>query len=202
MVGHDKAIAALKKLLQTPITASGREHGYHVMFEESDRAAIILLGSMVDTSLSTYIGQKFKSLNSDEKKELFRFEAPLGSFSNRIKFAQALGMATRTERRMLDTIREMRNAAAHANARVDFETVAIVAGVVSMFSNDQAKIILDEEWPAACLRGVYAIICMKLLRAIDTGRHIKNLDGVFRSGRRSMKREAQRLALLEKLSAQ
>ncbi|MGM4967818.1 MltR family transcriptional regulator [Tardiphaga sp. 1201_B9_N1_1] len=68
---------------------------------------------------------------SDEKEAdravsgLFEGEAPLSSFSAKIKIGYALGLYGKIVRDDLDTIRTVRNAFAHSTVHLDFKTPAV-----------------------------------------------------------------------------
>jgi hypothetical protein len=109
------------------------------MDEESPRATLILTGSMIDNILAYKLAERMPGINQDESERIFGPEGPLGSFSNRIRLAHALGIIGRPLKRRLEMIKEMRNTAAHAHARLDFTNPVIVSAVASLFdksSND------------------------------------------------------------------
>jgi len=65
-------------------------------------------------------------LNKKERERvdgLFGGDAPLATFSSKIKLAFALGLITRKTRRQLDVIRQLRNDFAHARGALDFDDV-------------------------------------------------------------------------------
>jgi hypothetical protein len=100
-----------------------KDHAKHMM-EEGDRAAIILFASSIEGTLLYMLKESMPTLNSDEKDRIFNFEGPCGSFSNRIRLAQGLGLIDRQTRKHIELIKEMRNVAAHSYSRVTFDTPA------------------------------------------------------------------------------
>jgi DNA-binding MltR family transcriptional regulator len=66
------------------------------------------------------------SLSIEERDRLFTGTGPLSSFSTKIQLAYAMGIIGKKVRHDLDTIREMRNAMAHASKQINFETKEIV----------------------------------------------------------------------------
>jgi len=59
------------------------------------------------------------------EEELFKSNAPLSSFSSRIKMAYYLGKLSASARRDLETIRSVRNDFAHHPEHLDFEVQSI-----------------------------------------------------------------------------
>lgn len=88
---------------------------------ESDRGAIILAATTLEDRLQAAILGKMVNLNSDETSRLFGPDAPLGTFSAKIRLAQALGILERQEARAVDILREMRNACAHCRGDISFK---------------------------------------------------------------------------------
>jgi len=56
-----------------------------------DRAAAIVLGSLVDTGLERVLKRRMRELTKSEYQDLFE-SGPLSSFSSRLKIAYALGL--------------------------------------------------------------------------------------------------------------
>src|ERR1700733_14248269 len=88
---------------------------------ESDRTTIILMGALVDDALKQVISLKIPcEPDETEKKHIFRFEGPLGSFSSRIEIATLFGIIDEKTYLQLETIRELRNACAHSKRLLRF----------------------------------------------------------------------------------
>lgn len=82
---------------------------------QSDRAAFILLATRLDNALAMALQNVFRrDLSVDQKRGLFDFQGPAGSFSGRIKLAYALRIIDRDNRVRLDILREIRNVCAHS----------------------------------------------------------------------------------------
>jgi hypothetical protein len=58
------------------------------LYGASDRAAAVMLGSMVETSLSRLLTKLFRSdLKSKDQRQIFEYEGALGSFASKIVMA-------------------------------------------------------------------------------------------------------------------
>ncbi len=62
------------------------------------------------------------ALTDDETNKLFSGSAPLGSFATRIGLAYALGIYGPRTRHDLQILKDIRNAFAHANLAINFDT--------------------------------------------------------------------------------
>ena len=87
--------------------------------KETDRGCALFASSYLDKGLSDLL---YCALAADKKIEndLFEGNAPLASFSARIKMAFYLGKISKVERRDLDLIRKIRNEFAHNADAIDF----------------------------------------------------------------------------------
>ncbi|MEM6812240.1 MAG: hypothetical protein AAF549_07215 [Pseudomonadota bacterium] len=86
---------------------------FEVLSEESDRGAILITASMLDETLKKLLLARFvegESLN----KLLNGFNAPIGTFSARIKAARAIGVISEEWQRELNILRNIRNEFAHS----------------------------------------------------------------------------------------
>jgi DNA-binding MltR family transcriptional regulator len=92
---------------------------------ETDRGAVILLATVFEDKLSDALLKTMKPLNSDEKSRLFNYDAPLGTFSAKIRMSHALGILNKEMFRMAEVIREMRNACAHSRKGISFADPAL-----------------------------------------------------------------------------
>lgn len=92
--------------------------------KETDRGCALFATSYLDKALSDLLSC---ALAYDKKIEndLFCGNAPLSSFSSRIKLAFYLGKISKVERRDLDLLRKIRNEFAHHANEIDFESEKI-----------------------------------------------------------------------------
>lgn len=91
---------------------------------ESDRGCALFAAAYLDVSLSDLL---YVSLVESKKIEtdLFKGTAPLSNFSSRIKLAYYIGLISKSTRRDLDTIRDIRNDFAHKVETISFQTQSI-----------------------------------------------------------------------------
>ena len=159
-MSHEAASAALRALLRRELfEIHPLDHRGHIR-NESDRTSIILSAAMNERHLVERLSECLAGANSDEKNRLFAFEGPLGSFSNRIRMAQALEIIDRQTRRYLDLIREMRNAAAHAHPSLTFATPEIRSAVEHLFQPPLREVVAG--WQPGRVRRAFEIFCANL----------------------------------------
>lgn len=99
---------------------------------ETDRGAIILATTALEDELQRALIAVFQPLNSTEKDELFGFEAPLRSFSAKIRLAYALGILDKPRKRIAEVVRVMRNTCAHAGQATSFYDKALMNALYFM----------------------------------------------------------------------
>lgn len=87
---------------------------------ESPRGAVLVACSFLEEQLRGIV-DAFWVDTSDKAMLLEGFNAPLGTFSARIKAAHCLGLISDMERDDLDTLRKIRNEFAHSH-RISFDT--------------------------------------------------------------------------------
>jgi DNA-binding MltR family transcriptional regulator len=91
---------------------------------ESDRGAVLTAGAYLDERLSEML-KGFLAEVKETDDLLFGFNAPIGTFSSRIKAAYSLGLIQENEFKELNTIRKIRNEFGHSWKKVSFETQQI-----------------------------------------------------------------------------
>jgi hypothetical protein len=159
-MSHESVIASLKKLIkQDLLTIDPKEHAHYTM-GESDRTSIILCASLIEDMIVRKLEAKMPSINADERNRLFNFEGPCGSFSNRIRMAQALGIIDRPLKKRIELVKEMRNVAAHSHAHVGFDTIEIKKATAALLAPAQADEIAG--WPHRRVRAVFTSFTMML----------------------------------------
>jgi DNA-binding MltR family transcriptional regulator len=133
MVSRSDALRALKALHRQPINLDKTPRELFdpdTIYGDAtkDRAVALVAATILDQSLQMAIATRLISLNSDETEGLFgpNQEAPLSSFSARIKIGYAIGIYNRIFREDLDCIRLIRNAFAHVHGHIDYKTTAII----------------------------------------------------------------------------
>lgn len=85
---------------------------HEIIDEKNERSLIILCSSIIDDQLYSILNKFF--LDVPEKKEdLLKGDNPLSTFSSRIKTLYRLGIIDEQFRKILDTVRSIRNSCAH-----------------------------------------------------------------------------------------
>lgn len=136
---------------------------------ETDRGAVILMGAHIEDALQEKIEESFGRLNSDEHDRIFGPDQIIGSFSAKIRIAQALQIIDRETANLCHVIREMRNACAHSRGELSFEddllrdALKILLKTIAANPDDPSHLE-----PKNC-RGHMMIVVHYLLRLIDTG---------------------------------
>ena len=142
---HSKIFIALRALQKEPfdMSKSPRElFAPHEVYGPAtqDRAIALVGATNIDMTLEHAIKTHLVQLNSRENQELFGPDAPIGSFSARIKMGYAIGIYGRKFRDDLDRIRYIRNTFAHVQKHLDFTTPEIVAAC------NEIRIVEEGNW--------------------------------------------------------
>lgn len=91
---------------------------------------------------------------------MFKGDAPLASFSARIRMAYALGIISKEMRADLDAIRDIRNVFAHAQKHITFDTHAVRSACLSL----KARMAdISDVPPPDTARDHYEQACITLL---------------------------------------
>jgi hypothetical protein len=189
-VGREEAVRRLRNYAKVGLGAAEGNFG-DALNNETDRGAVILLASAIEDVLENRLKREMVKLSADEADRLFGTEAPLGSLSAKTKLAYALGIIDRDAVRMIDLLRDMRNACGHSRQELSFETPVLrdVAKVLLTFLSD------DEINPkhGMVMRLYVSWVAGWLTRYVSTGSR-KEADAVVQE----MIRHAQREAAEEK----
>lgn len=147
-----------------------------VLSEESDRGAVIILVSIIDDVLAAALERKMVPLNSDEKARLFGFDAPLGSFSARIKMAYALGVIDKDDRDDLNVMRAMRNACAHSRGGLSFDDEVLRHAMALLVTPGEMRVhIINDEMPF--MRKINFMAIIRFLMAKIGGSSSEEAEG-------------------------
>lgn len=122
------AVARLKAFYRQMLddTPEAAQQWMDELAKETDRTVIILCSTLVEDALAKAIKAKMPHLSPAEMEKLFDFDRAFGTFSRLIDVAHALQIIRSRERDSCHLLREMRNAAAHAQSHLDFSTPQIV----------------------------------------------------------------------------
>ena len=123
----ETAMKAVKTLSRLP---PGPEHfeRYREEAEETknDRGAAILHATNLENTLESALAS-YLSIARSRQEEIFGFNGPLGTFSDKISMAQAIGIIGPVSRSNFDIIRVVRNAFAHTMRPISFSDEQISA---------------------------------------------------------------------------
>jgi len=121
-------VRELKAFARGPITVDDLTTLEQEMYGENDRASAVVLGSIVESNLTEYLHLRLRmDLNSDDKRRLFDYEGPLGTFAAKITMAYAIGAIGSITRSDLNLIRILRNEFAHSRRHLSFEVAQVAA---------------------------------------------------------------------------
>ena len=120
---------SLRKLTQEPPSAEEINHLISDLGAVDDRAAAIIVGTMVEDALQALLLSGMITLDKTARSKLFGAEKPLASFSAKIRVAHAFGLCDADSCKRLDLIKDIRNTFAHAPRRISYDTPAIAAAV-------------------------------------------------------------------------
>ncbi|KTD99369.1 hypothetical protein ATE68_02325 [Sphingopyxis sp. H038] len=104
-----------------------------------------MTAAMIEDTLTQSIKQRLAHLNHNEIDALFDFNGPMGTFSSRIKCAQAFGIIDRQTRAHIEMIREMRNACAHSQNPLTFRDDALRDAVFTMLDDESVESYREDQ---------------------------------------------------------
>ncbi|ESX87004.1 hypothetical protein [Mesorhizobium sp. LNJC405B00] len=107
---------------------------------ESDRGAIILAATNVEDMLELRILEKLPALRVDEtaRKSVFEQDGPVSTFSRKILMAYSMGIIDKPYRKLIDLVREIRNACAHSRQPISLEVPEL---------QEACKVVISDIWP-------------------------------------------------------
>jgi hypothetical protein len=127
---------------------------------QSDRALAVVMGSMVERAIEHTLRTR---LRPENHKELFGFNGPLGTFSNKILIGYALALYGKDVRRDLNYIRHIRNAAAHSKRPISFKDKIISEATALLCAAD----LLENKADRKDARDWFFQTCRLLIDAIS-----------------------------------
>jgi len=166
IVGYDRAIKDLKAYTKVPAHDLSPADFVAALKGESDRGAIILAATMIDDRIALELQQRMPGINGAERARIFGVDGLAGTFANRLKLAQGLGIIDRRTRNLVELVREMRNACAHSRQVLTFSTPVIRAAIVSIMSDDTSDDV--SAWPNDQARDVFCLLCGAICDSIGS----------------------------------
>lgn len=136
-------LTALKAYYRKPFEPIDTKAVFDDLEKESDRAAVIIMGSILEDSLALSLMTSLKMRKCKDRKELeqlhervFGFNGPIGSFSEKIITAFAFEAIERETYDQLTIIRELRNACAHSQEPLNFQMPVLSNYCANLFAAD------------------------------------------------------------------
>lgn len=134
--------------------------------EESDRGCALFAAAYLDKVLSDLLYLSVVENGKKVESDLFEGNAPLASFSSRIKMAFYLGRISAECRSELDTIRKIRNDFAHDASLISFETKSVADRCLNLTYSYQLKEARPRaHFTASCSR-LLAILQVTALQSV------------------------------------
>ncbi len=134
-------IAAFKAYARGNPTSDDLPRLENEIYISNDRACAVMLGSVTETSLTIFLRAKTRpGLKSDDRRSLFDFNGPCGTFSAKTLTAFSFNFIGPETRNDLDVIRTIRNEFAHSRKPFDF-SLDVLKPVCDR--------LLSPDWPGA-----------------------------------------------------
>jgi len=181
MKGRDAVTTALKAMSK-PVDLEAKDAiatYVNNLWNENDRGVIILNGSAIEEILEDQIRRLMPQLNSDERSYLFDFNGPIGTFSSKIRMANALGIISRQIYRKIDLVREMRNTCAHARQPISFQAEPIFDAVVCLVHD--LRFTLPKPDDNDGIRKTFMVACLFLMM-VSLGMPLEDAHSILRKG--------------------
>jgi hypothetical protein len=119
------ALKALRELIDTKVEPQHVEAYFQeISGAKSDRGMGILMVTGVEDALAAAIEARL-SIATGQHEALFGFDAPIGTFANKIRIGFALEIFGPATKQNLELLKAIRNAFAHSKISIDFETPAV-----------------------------------------------------------------------------
>jgi len=115
-----------------------------------DRTCGILAGAFLDNLLFDLLNHCLPESPVANRKELFKFDGPLGPFSNKVRMTHFMGLITVSDVITLDVIRDIRNLCAHSlgireEQKVDFSHPSILNRLRKLYPEKALSLLQKEE---------------------------------------------------------
>jgi hypothetical protein len=158
--------SSLKKLLKKRPSGEDIVRCVKELSTDGERGAAVLSSALLEDLTRLAIVTKMVDLTPEEHDRLFVGAGPLSSFSTKIQIAYALGLIGRRTRHDLDAIREIRNAFAHTNLEIGFETPEVAAqcnGLHCLSALDEPEDIAKASTPRKKFEAATKILMLHLV---------------------------------------
>jgi hypothetical protein len=142
---------------------------------ESDRAEIILAATGIEDMLEYQILARLPGLKGDieAQKRLFENDGPLASFSKKLWAAHAMGFVDKPYRKLIDIIREMRNACADGRKPLSFASPEVQTACKAVIK-DMLPELKDRS--LVTVRNAFVCKCAFINHYLATGEKIEGKE--------------------------
>jgi hypothetical protein len=138
-----------------------------MLTDESDRGALIIVGTLVEDLLADMIISKLPS-GEAMRKELTRQGGALNTFNDKIAVATALNLIDEETIDALDVLRVMRNACAHSRRNITFRTPELLDGLTLLVEEEAAQ-FLRQTKNDLFIRAIFSLVAAILFRLLSGG---------------------------------
>jgi DNA-binding MltR family transcriptional regulator len=152
--GKDEVFGNLNRLTQ-------------ILGQLDERGLVLSLAAFAEEALGDLI-EAFLIRGDPAKQLLEGFNAPLGTFSARIKMAYSLGLVTKRQYEDLEQLRRIRNEFAHNWEPISFNDQKIAAHIRALHFSS-----LDDDFPASPIEKVRTSLGTLLLELRSTTNQIR-----------------------------
>lgn len=131
---REKKLPTLSDLSRIPATEDELKQVFSLLETESDRGCALIAGSLLENTLAMTINCHLADCGEPFRKKLHEgSDAPLGTFSSKIKMGRALAIYDKRVQKSFETVKDIRNAFAHALRPLDFTNPTIISHVETLY---------------------------------------------------------------------
>jgi len=114
--------------------------------KESDRGCVLIMATDIENILASMLDQWFSAIGvitSKQRKNVFDFSGPAGTFSNKIALCKVFGFIDQDLYHDLNVIKDIRNIAAHSNQDFSLSSEDVIHELEKMrhYQNTKKKIL-------------------------------------------------------------
>lgn len=168
-----KSIAALRAYYRDKTKARDPDALLADLEKESDRALVVILGAVIEDTLTLKLAQKMRPFEGkkgrNDFERMFANNGPLSTFSGKIAMAYALELIDPQTRDELDDIREMRNACAHSFFPISFDLPEMQKVCRRLMGKEDSLLRIDEDADRAAYRLGFQVSAILVFLVIDKG---------------------------------
>jgi len=142
---------------------------------ENDGGTIILAAAGIEDMLEYQILARLPGLKGDieAQKRLFENDGPLGSFAKKLSMAYAMGFVDKPYRKLIDIIREMRNACADERKPSSLASPDLHAACKAVIKEMLPEL---KDRSLATLRNAFVCKCAFINHYLATGEKIEGKE--------------------------